>query len=335
MKLTLRLCALACVLTTILAAQAAEPRATRSQNVVLFLVDGLRWQEVFTGADETLMTKDNGVENVDALKKKYWRDTPEQRRSALMPFFWSTIAHDGVVYGDQNKGSMVHVSNEYRISYPGYSEMTVGFADPRIASNEHKPNPSVSVFEWLSQKPEYKGRVAAFGSWNALPFIFNRERSGLFIDAGNEPVQDDPPSPAQELLNRIKRDVPPRYDAPTFYACLEYVKARADRFIKTLWELLQSLPEYKDKTTLIVDCDHGRGTGPEWKSHGKKFAGAENVWVAVMGPDTPNLGERSDTEPLILAQVAATVAASLGEDYCTAVPEAAQPLPDAVRTPAK
>ena len=111
--------------------------------------------------------------------------------------------------------------------------------------------------------------------------------------------------------------------------------ARADRFIKTLWELLQSLPEYKDKTTLIVDCDHGRGTGPEWKSHGKKFAGAENVWVAVMGPDTPNLGERSDTEPLILAQVAATVAASLGEDYCTAVPEAAQPLPDAVRTPAK
>ena len=365
MKLTLRLCALACVLTTNLAAQAAAPRATRTKNLVLFLVDGLRWQEVFTGADETLMTKDNGVENVDALKKKYWRDTPEQRRSALMPFFWSTIAHDGVVYGDQNKGSMVHVSNEYRISYPGYSEMTVGFADPRIASNEHKPNPSVSVFEWLSQKPEYKGRVAAFGSWNALPFIFNRERSGLFIDAGNEPVQDDPPSPAQELLNRIKRDVPPRYDAPTFYACLEYVKAhkpralffasgetdecahegrydeylnaaaRADRFIKTLWELLQSLPEYKDKTTLIVDCDHGRGTGPEWKSHGKKFAGAENVWVAVMGPDTPNLGERSDTEPLILAQVAATVAASLGEDYCTAVPEAAQPLPDAVRTPAK
>ena len=34
-----------------------------------------------------------------------------------------------------------------------------------------------------------------------------------------------------------------------------------DSYISQLWQLVQSMPEYKDKTTLIVLPDHGRGEG--------------------------------------------------------------------------
>ena len=74
----------------VLSTFAAETPKTR--NVVLITTDGLRWQEVFAGAEEMLITKDNGgVKDVDALRRDFWRPTPEERRKALMPFLWSEV----------------------------------------------------------------------------------------------------------------------------------------------------------------------------------------------------------------------------------------------------
>ena len=100
-----------------------------------------------------------------------------------------------------------------------------------------------------------------------------------------------------------------------------------DRFVGELWERLQSLPAYRDSTTFIITTAHGRGSGPtEWKEHGKEQKGSENIWIAVLGPDTPPLGERSHTAEVHQAQIAATVAALLGKDFRKAVPEAAPPI---------
>jgi bisphosphoglycerate-independent phosphoglycerate mutase (AlkP superfamily) len=100
-----------------------------------------------------------------------------------------------------------------------------------------------------------------------------------------------------------------------------------DHFVAELWERLQALPAYRDHTTFIITTDHGRGSGPtEWKEHGKEQKGSENIWVAVLGPDTPPLGERSHTAEVHQAQIAATVAALLGKDFRHAVPEAAPPI---------
>ena len=89
------------------------------------------------------------------------RATPEARREVLMPFFWSTIAKEGQLYGNQHKGSIGHVTNGKNFSYPGYSEILCGFSDPRIDSNAKKPNPNVTMPEWLNGKPAFAGRVAA------------------------------------------------------------------------------------------------------------------------------------------------------------------------------
>ncbi len=344
------------------------PAKPRTENVMLILVDGLRWQEVFTGADSALMNKENsGGENSVALKQAYWRDHLEARREVLMPFLWRVVAKQGQLFGNQNKGSFAKVTNGLHFSYPGYSEMIVGYADTAINSNDKRPNPNVSVFEWLHQKQRFKDKVAVFGAWQVVPWIIHRERCGFYVNGGIEPVTVGEISPEQALLNRLKAELfhpwgEEPYDAITFYSALEYLKAnqprafwmtfgetdefahagrydhyldaarRTDNFLKTLWETLQSISQYRDKTTLIVAVDHGRGYGPQdWKDHGAKIKGAENIWIAIIGPDTPALGERMSSGLHTQSQIAATVAAAVGEDYCAEQPKAANPIVEALR----
>ena len=94
------------------------------------------------------------------------------------------------------------------------------------------------------------------------------------------------------------------------------------------------MPQYHGTTTFIITADHGRGSGPtEWKEHGVEQKGSENVWIAFMGPDTPPLGERTNTAPVTQAQIASTVATFLGKDYRKDVPKAAGPIADVLKTP--
>ena len=50
----------------------------------------------------------------------------------------------------------------------------------------------------------------------------------------------------------------------------EYLNAahRDDSYLRELWDLVQSMPEYSGKTTMIVLLDHGRGSGARWTDHG-------------------------------------------------------------------
>jgi hypothetical protein len=347
---------------------ADQRRSGRSKNAILVLVDGLRWQEVFTGADETLMNRESGgVPDPGKLRASFWRETPEARRQVLMPFLWSVVARQGQLFGNQRSGSIAKVTNSFHFSYPGYSEMIVGYADPRIDSNAKRPNPNVTVFEWLHRKPAYQGRVAVFGAWDTVAWIVNRERCGFFVNVGYEPVTAGKITPRQELLNQLKVEMPQvwdgePFDAITVRAAVEYLKAnhpralwltlgetdewahegrydryldaarRTDGFLRTIWETTESLPQYRGKTTLIVVVDHGRGhTAQGWKSHGNRIPGSDDIWVAILGPNTPALGERASVPPVTQSQIAATLAAALGEDYCADVPTAAPPIREAFR----
>ena len=72
--------------------------AHKTKTVVLIVSDGLRWQEVFTGADPLLLDPKNGGNwmEEDALKSKFWRDDPRERRRILFPFIWGTVATPGL-----------------------------------------------------------------------------------------------------------------------------------------------------------------------------------------------------------------------------------------------
>src|ERR1700761_5737951 len=102
-----------CLLALLLSLPCLPAEALKTQNVVLVVSDGLRWQEVFSGADPLLMNEKNGgIWAKEAeLKRAYWRATPEERRRALFPFLWGTLARQGQLFGNQTKGSIARVTN--------------------------------------------------------------------------------------------------------------------------------------------------------------------------------------------------------------------------------
>lgn len=346
---------------------AAPAYAGKTQNVVLIVSDGLRWQEIFTGAEEDLLNDKAGGSwlSDEELRKRYWRATPTERRAALFPFIWGTVAKRGQIFGNQTVGSVAHVTNGKAFSYPGYNEMTTGFPNDAIDSNEFGPNPTPSVFEWLNKQDEFRGRVAIYGTWSVFDNIFNKPRSGLIMQTGwTPPAKKELDTPRDALLRRLfetstQFDEEDVEDSLLQVSLLDYVRSakprvlfvgygetdnwahqgrydlvldsahRMDGFVKELWDTMQSMPQYRGTTTFIITCDHGRGSGlSEWKEHGVEEKGSENVWIAVIGPDTPALGERRQIGAVTQAQIAATVAAFVGKDYHSAVPKAATPISD-------
>ncbi|MEN7550378.1 sulfatase-like hydrolase/transferase [Rapidithrix thailandica] len=324
----------------------------KTENVILITLDGLRWQELFTGADAKLVGNKEYVGNPEALKKEFWAGSAKERRQILMPFFWSVIAQKGVLYGNRHFENFVNVKNDYWFSYPGYNEILTGYPDEKINSNDKVDNPNVTVLEFINQQKRFKNKVAAFGSWDVFPYIHNEKRSKIPVNAGFRTSKDKPLSQKEKFLNELQPQVPSpwgsvRLDAFTHHYAMEYLKKhqpklvhiaygetddfahdgeydaylkstrQTDAFIKEVWDWVQSHPNYKNKTTLLITTDHGRGTEPlkTWKHHGKSQKGSDEIWIAAIGPDTPALGEVKEKGQLFQNQVAQTVAAFLGVEY--------------------
>jgi hypothetical protein len=342
--------ALATILLCTLASAAGAQDPGRTANVILVTLDGLRWQEVFSGADPALVRDPRFVRDTASLAAEFWAEDAATRREKLLPFFWSTISREGQLHGNRPLGSTADVTNPHRFSYPGYSELLVGYADPAIDSNAKRPNPNVTVLEFVAEQPGFAGRVAVFGSWDVFPYIVNEQRSGIPVNAGFAPARGPDLSEREAFLNTLQEQIPSpwatvRLDAFTHHYALEHLRKhrprllyvaygetddfahdgrydaylrsarQSDRFIRELWEWAQSDPEYAGRTTLLVTTDHGRGSGDEWTRHGQAIAGAEQIWIAVLGPDSPALGEGGAPGSLQQSQVPATVARLLGLDY--------------------
>ncbi len=336
----------------------------KTRNVILVVSDGLRWQEIFTGADPNLLDEKHGGiwADPDKLRHEFWSDDVEQRRKMLFPFLWDVVAKQGQIFGNQNKGSVARVTNGLAFSYPGYNEMLTGRPDPRINSNQFGPNPNVTVFEWMNQFPQFHEQVAVFATWDVFKNIFNEPRSHLLMQVGWDLPEKGNLTARQQLLNDLYRtttrlDDEDVWDSFIQIPLIDYVKSshprllfvgygetdnwahsgrydlvlesahQFDGFVQQLWETMQAMPEYRDQTTFIITTDHGRGSGlEEWKEHGVDQKGSENIWIAILGPDTEALGSRENIATITQSQIAATLAALLGKDFHAAFPETAAPL---------
>lgn len=333
--------------------------AQKTKNLVVVTLDGYRWKELFTGADEGLINDKAYVAQKyqKDMKQKYWRTTPEERREVLMPFIWGTIAKKGQLYGNRNLGNFMNVKNRYWFSFPGYNEMFTGYPDTLVNSNAFPPNHNVNVLEFINQQSAFKGKVAVFAGWNAYYNILNQKRSGLPINAGWAEFKGPNITDLQRFLNWQQQFAPQimgpdeRNDAITYPLAKEYVRQNkprvlylalidtdafghqgkydlyleaakhTDAILEDLWNYLQSDPFYKDQTTLVITTDHGRGDGASWKSHKNTIPHCDEVWFAAMGPDTKPLGEAKQVGQLYQNQIAKTLAAFLGLDFTTKNPQ--------------
>ena len=347
-------------------------RRVKTKNVVLVMCDGLRWQEVFTGADAKLINKEQGLADVPGTTAAYMRETPEARREALLPFLWGITAKQGVLYGNRTKGSRASVANQFRVSYPGYTETLCGFPGKNIKDDRKIENPDVTVLEYLHSQSGFAGKVVAFTTWDVMSYILNTQRCGFPVFAGVGPIAFGTTNEAMRLWDVARAETPcpwggSCYDAMAFRPALEWIKLNTprlmflclgetdefahegkyrayldsaqkfDAYVQDLWTMLQSMPQYKDTTTLILTCNHGRGggSGPgaqlnQWRDHNDKIVGAEETWIIVMGPDTPALGERTEGPAVTNSQIAATIATLLGAEYNKHQPRSGLPLIEAI-----
>jgi hypothetical protein len=329
-------------------------RAQQVENIIVITTDGLRWQELFEGMDSEI-AKDprfNQGES-DYLFKKYWSEDVEERREKLMPFMWSVLDLKGQIYGNRKLGNKVNNANPHWFSYPGYSEIMTGYADPSIKSNSHGPNPNVTVLEFLNKQPKLKGKIAAFGAWEAFDRILNEERSGIPVASAFDKVGGKKPTEQQKLINSMLADSYKPWheeeclDVFTHYEALEELKInkpkvlyvaygetdewahagqyksyldaahQVDAWVKQIWDFVQNDPQYKNKTALFFTTDHGRGDKikKDWTSHGSSIEGASEIWFAAMGPGISAKGEIAGEGQLYQEQFAQTIAKLLGYTY--------------------
>ena len=316
----------------------------KTKNILLVTVDGLRAQELFEGIDPILLADKEkaGIKDLGLLRKKYWRETPHERRKALLPYFWNTLAPQGIVLGNKALGSRTLLKNKLHFSYPGYAELLTGEPQVSVRSNDKVRIGTRTILEFIRERLDLeRTEVAAFASWDVFNFITSSQKTAIFSNAGYETVPAEFSSPEMRQLDKLQHTMltpwdSVRHDAMTAALARAYVKKhkprilylalgetddwaherRYDRVIatarlfdqelETLWTGLQSSEVYRDKTTLLITTDHGRGrTTENWTDHGKDVPGAEEIWIAVMGPDTQNLGEIGPTPTVYLSGLAA------------------------------
>ncbi|HEY6900517.1 MAG TPA: hypothetical protein VI233_07740 [Puia sp.] len=340
----------------------AHAQKPQTRNVVVFLMDGYRWKELFEGADSSILF-DKKYNHHDSAwtVTKYWDKDQETRRHKLMPFVWETMSKNGQLLGNRNQGNFANVTNKYWFSYPGRSEAFTGYYDSAVNSNEYPDNPNTNVLEFIDKQPEFHGKVVTFSSWDAVARILNRNRNKMFVNVWREDVTGEHLTLQQKEANLYQHLLPElfgkgeRVDAGTYAMAKAYLQASHprvmyidlgdndefahagdygdyldaahydDAMFRDIWTTLQNDPFYKDNTTLLIFPDHGRGYGSGWTSHGAAVAHSNEIYFLAMGPGVPAKGEVKGSGQVYQAQFAATIAALLGLKF-TAEHPVAEPI---------
>ena len=340
-------------LALLIALGVSAAKAQRTENLVLVTADGLRWQEVFRGAEDALLADEQaGMKDAAELRRRFGAGGPSERRARLMPFLWEVVARKGALFGNRDRGSEVVMRTPHRFSYPCYAELLTGRPQEAITSNELRPNPAPTVLELLRRHwrlpPE---KVSLFGSWEVFAGIGAHEPESIFINAGYRPVELTGASARLRELSGMQfklltpwRGV--RHDYITFEMAVEYLKTmrprvlyvalgetddwahdrRYDRYLETahyfdqclrrLWEGLESDEQYRGRTTMLIATDHRRGqTREDWVRHGAAVEGSQYVWLAALGAGVRPLGEAASDHRLTLSDLAPTMLELAGADY--------------------
>jgi hypothetical protein len=342
---------------------AEEPTALSTHNVILVTLDGVRVQEVFGGLDETIAAHDarQVYSEISTGRERYGAATDEARREALLPFFWKRLAPMGVVFGNPAHGNHVKVQNRILWSTPGYTEIMTGAPRAQVTDNDNVRHPYRTALEYAREALGLGyGQVAQIGSWDGFK-LAAASRDDVFLMVGaHDTIPAALGSPETDQLAALRQEIMGLWeegsnDVLTFRMALDFLvkkqprvlwlalvnsddwahAGRYDRYLEylhladsllgELWQTLQSLDAYRDRTTLIVTTDHGRGVqGSDWAEHDITIPGSDDIWLAVVGPDTPDRGEVTEAGTLYQGQVAATLLQFLGLDM-RAVDSAALP----------
>jgi hypothetical protein len=299
--------------------------------VVLVVLDGVRWQEVFVGSDPQL----SGAPAVPA--------------EALMPRMHALVAERGAAIGAPGRGAPISASGPNFVSMPGYTEIFTGRRSHACGDNDCAPARQPTLMDQASAAAARPGDVAVIASWERIERAASAAPERIVVSAGRarathaELLRDD--DVTRDWLERgAQADPFPGYgefrpDRFTGALAVRYLEAKrprllfvglgepdeychrgdyagylaslreSDAVIGSLVDALGRMGARGQRTTLLVTADHGRGR--DYRHHGRDFPESGRVWLAAIGGAVEARGFARSLRPHRLADVAPTVRALL------------------------
>ncbi len=307
----------------------ARAQAGRTRNIVLVTIDGVRWQEIFAGAEAARA----------AL-------LPCSDVAALLPNL-SALGQAGVLLG--KVGAPVISSGPNFVSLPGYREIITGRASAACTDNDCRRIDEPTLLDELAHADLGRDELAVIASWERVARAAALDSRAVTVSAGRHGGLGRDRLRVSYEASRLLDEAAaagarPGYgdyrpDRYTARLALDYLRARrprllwvalgdtdehahrgdyrgyldalrsADHFVGELWELLGTLGQYGAETTVIVTADHGRADN--FVAHGAAPE-SSRVWLVAAGGAIAGGGERAAAHTVRLADIAPTVRQLLG-----------------------
>jgi hypothetical protein len=273
---------------------------------VLVVLDGVRWQELFTGTDRRLAAQSR-VEPADAER--------------LMPHLHEAIARRGGAVGAPGFGPPIVATGPNFVSLPGYSEIMSGRRAHGCANNDCRPIAAPTVADEVRARAVDPADVAVFSSWNRIENAASRAPASIVLSTGRtrvsheERIEEDEPSRLWREMGARAAPFPGdgdfRPDRFTAALALQYLQAKrpqfmflglgepdeyahrgdyagylsslraADDAIGGLFAVLDGMGARGAHTTVFVTTDHGRAR--DYRFHGADFPESGRVWLVAAG----------------------------------------------------
>jgi hypothetical protein len=305
--------------------------------VVLVVLDGVRWQDVFSGADRALAHEPRATELA-------WTNP-----RMLMPNLYAAIDRHGVAIGAPGRGAEVAVGSPALVSLPGYLELFAGHPDSVCRTNECRRPPARTIADDVADSSG-AADVAIVSSWSTIARAASADPSRFMVTAGRARVEH-----ADELLAfsgvaplveegararawpgegdyrpdvitsrialRLLEAAQPRFlfvglgDADEYAHHGDYrgyldAIHGSDSFLGQLGATLGRMGARGLHTTVVVTTDHGRAS--DFSDHGWRYPEARRIWLVASGDDVRAHGFVAAARRYTLSDIAPTVRALLG-----------------------
>lgn len=307
----------------------ASAEAPPQRNVILIVLDGVRWQEVFRGSNSYL--------------------SQDKTAEPIFTKLTAGIQGQELLLGNRDEGDRLTLLSRTRLSMPSYTNMMAGYK--RRCWHNFCGRTTVETFpERIRRELNLPvEQVATITSWIQIGVAVEHIKGATFVNAGNSPLMDSSPDDELMKLNEEQKEGASfwnryRLDKDTFAQSLRYLIKHQPRFLfisfndadkwahrwnysKYLTSLrlydqwiaeiratLDSLGDYGANTLLMVTTDHGRGSETNWGEHGTLYPDSKYFWLYAHNPLLPQNSGRmvSSHTPYTQANIRPTIEAFMG-----------------------
>jgi Metalloenzyme superfamily len=314
-----------------------DPPDRTESAVVLVVLDGVRWQDVFGGADRALARQHN-------MGLGTWA-TPR----ALMPNLQNLLDFKGMAIGAPGHGAEMVTGGAQRISLPSYREIFSGRVDAGCQSNDCPQPPGRTIADDVYDASGPRD-VAVVASWPTIARAASADPTRLVLTTGRKLLGRSEVLRADEVIaslldagahgSAFPGEGDYRPDALTARIALRYLAIarprflfvglgdadeyghrndyrgylgalhEADDFLGELNVTLDAMGERGRHTTVLLTTDHGRASN--FRDHGLWHPESGRVWLVASGEDVHGRGLVAAARRHTLLEVAPTVRALLG-----------------------